>query len=162
MIKIKKIFTTDVSNLAHHNKRDDRASLSNVDLLYSTISEEWEIVGIADCSLYHNIDEKDRYKREYLIPKKIYEAPAGCAADEFILAYAYMNDTFIISNDRFLEYEEVSVEWLSKVQIKFMIIKNQLILQQPLKHYMAIHLNSDEKANAPKQFKRDILKMEGV
>jgi len=132
VIIIKNILVCDISNIAHHNKRNDILSLDYVDLLYSMIPEKYEIVGIADCSLYHKINNKKRYKVDYLIPKIIYEAPAGIAADYFILTYALERDAKILSNDRFSEYNFISEKWLEEHQIKFMIIKNQLIFQEPL------------------------------
>ncbi len=132
MIVIKSKLVCDISNIAHHNKRNDIPSLENIDLLFSKIPEEYEIVGIADCSLYHQINDKKRFKTKYLIPKMIYEAPAGIAADNFILTYALERNAKILSNDRFTEYDFISEKWLEEHQIKFMIIKNQLIFQEPL------------------------------
>lgn len=106
--------------------------MENIDLLFSYINKEYEIIGIADCSLYHQINDKKRYKTDYLIPKRIYEAPAGIKADNFILTYALEKDIKILSNDRFTEYDFISEEWLTEHQIKFMIIKNQLIFQEPI------------------------------
>lgn len=67
-----------------------------------------------------------------MTPRLIFEAPAGIAADNFILVYALRKDAVILSNDRFAEYEFASKEWLKEHRIRFMIIKNQLILQKPL------------------------------
>ncbi len=120
----------DISNIAHHNKRNDIPSLKNIDLLFSKIPEEYEIVGIADCSLYHQINDKKRYKTKYLISKMIYEAPAGIEADDFILSYAKENGALILSNDRFRQYNIVSEDWLREHQIRFMIIENHFYFEQ--------------------------------
>lgn len=116
-------------------------------MLFSVIPKDYEIVGIADCSLYHNIDDKMRYKKDYLIPKLIYEAPAGIAADYFILTYAIDIEAKILSNDRFCEYGFVSEKWLKEHQIKYMIIQNQLIFQEPMG---TLFKNSEEKFDAIK------------
>ena len=161
MIKIVDKIIGDISNIASYNKRNENPKLHYIDLLFSTIPENIEIIGIADCSLYYQIDDKIQYKKEYLIPKKIIEAPAGCAADEFILAYAMMKEAFIISNDRFRQYEDVSEDWLRRVQIKFMIIEKQLIFQHPIEYYLAMALKSDEDAITTKQSTAKTIKMEG-
>lgn len=131
MIEINEL-VCDISNIASFNKRNTYPKIEYIDLLFATIPKEIEIIGIADCSLYHQIDDKERYKKEYLLPKLILEAPAGIAADNFVLAYALEKDAGILSNDRFNQYDFVSEKWLEAYQIKFMIIKSQLILQEPI------------------------------
>ena len=131
MIEIKEL-VCDISNIASFNKRNNCPKLKYIDFLFVTIPKEIEIFGIADCYLYHQIDDKERYKKEYLIQKLILEAPAGIAADNFILTYALEKDAGILSNDRFTQYDFVSEKWLGEHQIKFMFIKNQLILQEPI------------------------------
>lgn len=131
MIEIKEL-VCDISNIASFNKRNICPKIEYIDLLFATIPEEIEIIGIADCSLYHQIDDKERYKKEYLIPKLILEAPPGIAADNFVLTYSLEKDAGILSNDRFTQYDFVSEKWLEAHQIKFMIIKSQLILQEPI------------------------------
>lgn len=131
MIKIKKIIITDISNLVYYNSRGDQPKLKNIDFLFSTIPENIELIGIADSSLYHQIDDKVRYKKEYLIPKLIIEAPARTRADDFILTYATKNDCYILSNDRFEGYSFISKDWIDTHRISFMIINNQLIFQRP-------------------------------
>ncbi|KKN07299.1 hypothetical protein LCGC14_1068540 [marine sediment metagenome] len=133
MIKIKKIIIVcDISNICYYNTRGDQPKLKNIDLLFSSIPEDIEFIGIADCSLYHTIDEKLRYKEEYLIPKLITEAPSSTRADDFILNFAVKNNAFILSNDRFLEYDFISKGWLDAHKINFMIINDQLIFQRPM------------------------------
>lgn len=146
MIKIKKIIIADISNIAHYNCRRAQPRLQNIDLLFSTIPDEIELIGIADCSLYHQIDDKKRYKKEYLIPKLIFEAPAGCRADNFILTYALKNNCYILSNDRFEGYSFISKEWLDAHRIIFMIINDQLIFQRSEDLIFEIHLRHQNEA----------------
>ncbi|MGQ4876214.1 MAG: hypothetical protein ACP6IY_19270 [Promethearchaeia archaeon] len=122
----------DISNIASFNKRNSYAKIEYIDLLFSTIPSEVKIIGIADCSLYHQINDKIRYKKDYLIPKLILEAPAGVSADIFILKYAIERDALILSNDGFSEYKFIPTGWLELHQIKFMIINNLLIFDKPI------------------------------
>ena len=132
MIKIIEKIVVDISNIASYNKRNEKPKLSYIDLLFSTIPKEIGIIGIADCSLYHQIDDQPQYKKEYLIPKRIVEAPARFRADGFILTYAHENNINIITNDRFENYSFIPSEWLNSHRIGFMIIKEQLIFEKPI------------------------------
>ncbi|KKN55774.1 hypothetical protein LCGC14_0578810 [marine sediment metagenome] len=120
----------DISNIAFFNKRNDKPKLEYIDLLFASLSRKIETIGIADCALYHQIDNKKLYKSKYLVPKIIYEAPAKIEADDFILSYAKENNALILSNDRFKQYNIVSKEWLKEYHIRFMIIKNQFYFEQ--------------------------------
>lgn len=134
MIIIINLIVCDISNVACFNKRNGLPKLEYIDLLFAIIPKEIEVVGIADCSLYHHIDEKKRYKEKFLIPKLIVEAPARSSADSFILTYALQNDAFILSNDRFRQYDFVSEQWLEEHRICFMILRGQLIFRHPLEN----------------------------
>ncbi len=119
----------DIANIACFNKRNLKPKLEYIDLFYELVTNEIEVISIADSALYHKIDDQKRYKKEYLQTKIILEAPAGIAADVFILKYGYENSSLIVSNDRFREYDFVDKKWLMEHQVKFMIINNQLIFQ---------------------------------
>lgn len=162
MVKIKKIIIADISNIVYYNSRGDQPKLKNIDLLFSTIPEDIELIGIADCSLYHQIDEKKRYKREYLNTKLILEAPVSTRADDFILPFAYINENLIISNDRFKQYDFISEEWLKTHRISFMIINDQLILQRPLGASSKDNIESQQKINTNLFLKISISKKKEV
>jgi len=132
VIIIKKELITDIANIACYNTREQAAKLAYIDALYGTFPKEIEIVGIADMSLFKKINERIRYKREYLIPKRIIEAPSKTKADEFILNYAMEKNAFILSNDQYREYDFVPVDWLEEHRINFMFIKGKLVFQYPL------------------------------
>ena len=131
VLYIKKEIICDISNIACFNKRNQNSKLRYIDILFSTFPEDIEIIGIADFTLFYQIDERKRYKKEYLVSKRIIEAPVGIKADVYILNYALENGTFILSNDKFKEYDWVPKEWLNTHRISFMFINEQLILQFP-------------------------------
>jgi len=123
----------DIANYAFHNCRDCIPKLENIDLIFATIPGDYEILGIADNSLYKKLSENDRkrYKEQYLIPELIYEAPAGVQADDFLLTFSYTNNDYISSNDQFMDHEWPPRDWIISHRIPFMIIKKQLILRFP-------------------------------
>ena len=124
---------SDIANKAHHNCRGNKPRLENVDLIFSSKFKNFNIIGIADRSLYHHFDDKNRkrYKKEYLETKLVYESPANSPADDFILAYAYANKYYVCSNDRFLNYSWPPRQWIDSHRICYMIIKGELILKFP-------------------------------
>ncbi len=144
MIIIKKELVTDIANIACFNMREQAAKLSYIDALYKTIPKEIEIVGIADISLFRKIDERIRYKRSYLIPKRIIEAPSKTKADEFILNYALEKNAFILSNDQYREYNFVPEDWLEEHRVSFMFIKGKIIFQYPLNDIIGKGLGDQE------------------
>jgi hypothetical protein len=125
---MKNSIVCDISNIACFNKQKAKPKLGYIDLVFSMIPHEFELIAIADRSLYFQINHKKKYKREYLLSKKILEAPAGIAADIFILHYALQHDSLIISNDKFREYTFLNQKWLDNHCIPYMIISNQLYL----------------------------------
>ena len=133
----------DISNIACFNKRNDEPKLEYIDLLFASVPTKIETIGISDCALYHQIDNKKLYKTKYLIPKKIFEAPAKIEADDFILSYAKENNALILSNDRFKQYDIVSEDWLREHHIRFMIIKNQFYFEQRFIKLVGDNLNDN-------------------
>ncbi len=144
MLNIKKELVTDISNIACFNMREQAAKLSYIDILYKTFPKEIEIIGIADVSLFRKIDERIKYKRNYLIPKRIIEAPSKTEADEFILNYAMERNAFILSNDQYREYKFVLEDWLEEHRISFMFIKGKIIFQYPLNDLICKILGEQE------------------
>jgi hypothetical protein len=126
MITNTKNYVCDISNIASFNQRMVKPKLHYVDALFDTMPNNYKIIAIADNSLYRKIDEKKRYKSDYLSTQKVIEAPAKCAADIFILQYAWINDSLIISNDLFREYKQYSREWIGSHRISFMFINSQI------------------------------------
>ena len=93
------------------------------------INEE-NIVIITDASLRYKIDEIDEYIA-LLDEKKIYESPAGVAADEVILAYCLNHeDALFISNDLMREYYHYlpNYKWFIEKRITVVKIKDEIYL----------------------------------
>jgi Zc3h12a-like Ribonuclease NYN domain len=98
----------DASNVAHFGK-DREGKKPSLDNLMKAI-EALEKLGyepfpIADASLRHEIDEKEKFN-ELLDNGKVQQVPSGTTADHFILNIAEEEDCKILSNDNFREYKD--------------------------------------------------------
>ena len=149
---MKKIIVCDISNIACFNKRNGKPKIGYIDILFNSIPKDYKIIGIADNSLYHQIDDQKRYKTEYLISKLIFEAPAGVAADIFILKCATEHQCLIISNDLFREYSLISKNWLKNHRIGFMIIDHNLFFTQNLEEDFKFKENAQFELDFQLQF----------
>lgn len=135
--KSKKITTvsiqivSDISSIAWFNCRGGKPKIKNIDLMYESIQKEFKIIGIADSSLYHKIDNKKEYKEKYLETKIIIEAPAYVPADIYIIKFALKNESYILSNDTFKEFDFFDKNWMKTQRITFMIIENQFFIFNP-------------------------------
>ncbi|MFX0140757.1 MAG: hypothetical protein ACFFDN_44375, partial [Candidatus Hodarchaeota archaeon] len=61
------------------------------------------------------------------------ESPAGTQADTFILQFAWKNNAYIISNDRFLDfYDKYGKEWIKQKKITFSFIAGAIYFDKVL------------------------------
>jgi len=98
----------DASNVAHFGK-DKEGSKPRLDYLLKSV-EALEKLGyepfpIADASLRHEIDEKEKFNA-LLDEGKMQQVPSGTTADHFILKIAYEEDCKILSNDNFRDFND--------------------------------------------------------
>jgi len=98
----------DASNVAHFGK-DKEGSKPRIDNLLKSV-EALEKLGyepfpIADASLRHEIDDKEKFNA-LLDEGKVKQVPSGTTADHFILKIAYEEDCKILSNDNFREFND--------------------------------------------------------
>ena len=97
----------DASNVAHSRKNDeDRPCIDNILAAVEELEKlGYEPVIIADASLRHEIDDKERFKK-LLDEGRFQQVPSGTNADHFILKMAEEEDAKILSNDIFREYTD--------------------------------------------------------
>ncbi|NYT18160.1 MAG: Zc3h12a-like ribonuclease [Methanobacteriales archaeon] len=96
----------DAANVAHHGKMEGQPSLNRILQAVAALEKMgYQPVLIADASLRHEIDQKDEYLK-LVEGGKIQEVPAGTTADHHILKLAYEEDSKILSNDVFREYND--------------------------------------------------------
>ena len=97
----------DASNVAHFGRKDSsRPKLENILSALKVLGDKGnDFVIIADASLKHEIDDKDKYTC-LLEEKTIEEVPSGSNADHFILHLAEKENAKILSNDLFKEFSD--------------------------------------------------------
>jgi len=105
----------DAANVAHFKKgKEKKPSLDHVlKAVESLKSLGYEPYAIADASLRHEIDKKDEFIT-LLEEGKIHQVPSGTTADHFILKIAYDENSKILSNDIFREYNDEFKDIASK------------------------------------------------
>lgn len=97
----------DASNVAHSGKEENSSpKLQNILSAVKALEDkENDFVIIADASLKHEIDDKEKYL--HLVEEEaIEEVPSGNNADHFILELAEEENAKILSNDLFREFND--------------------------------------------------------
>lgn len=122
-------FVIDGANVAREcNYGINRGSISNIQGLFDKL-EHYQIDNyqiICDRSLNYTIDDPKEYTK-LIEAGKIIESPGGTEADHFILKYAKDNNSFIISNDLFREFEPIyGKDWIRSRRISFKFINDKL------------------------------------
>jgi tyrosine-protein phosphatase YwqE len=95
----------DASNVAHFGKEKDGSPLlGNIEKALNALKElGYEPVVVADASLRHEIDNKERFN-QLIAEGKVHQVPSGTTADHFILKFAEDENAKILSNDVFREF----------------------------------------------------------
>lgn len=95
----------DASNVAHFGREDnEKPKFANIIEATGVLEKlGYDPLIIADASLRHEIDEKEKFL-EFLENGKITQVPSGTTADHFILKTAEELNAKILSNDTFREY----------------------------------------------------------
>ena len=130
----------DGSNIAfasrNHKKQPKFQNLRIIINFLENITKEFpvEFRIIIDASLRHQIDSK-RNLEELEKVGKIIQTPCNHTADEFIIAYAqkHPEETIIISNDRFSEYNTKNL-----FLCNFVIMFDEIIISPNLKQQFSL------------------------
>lgn len=118
----------DASNVAHYGRDlDSKPKLSNIFSAVKYLEKNGhDFVIIADASLKHTIDEKEKYKK-LLDEGAIEEVPSGNNADHFILALAEEENAKILSNDYFREFFDEFKDIPSR-RLPYSVENNEIII----------------------------------
>ncbi|WP_405283239.1 NYN domain-containing protein [Methanobrevibacter sp.] len=123
----------DASNVAFAVKNENgQPQMANIIAAVKALEEsEDEFVIIADASLRHDIDDKQKYLK-LLESENVEEVPAGNDADHFILEIATNEKAKILSNDKFRDYA-AEFRNISSMRIPFVINNGRLTFGKPNK-----------------------------
>ena len=121
----------DASNVAFNVKNEmGQPQMSNILAAVKALEEgEDEFVIIADASLRHDIDDKEKFLK-LLESENVEEVPAGNDADHFILDIASREKAKVLSNDKFRDYV-AEFRNISSMRIPFVIENDRLTFGKP-------------------------------
>ncbi|MBD3213486.1 MAG: hypothetical protein GF311_12835, partial [Candidatus Lokiarchaeota archaeon] len=109
-------FILDGSNIAYSNRLSEKASIRNVvkckkKLMKFGVPEKYIFI-IFGSGVRHHISAKDEFLyNELLKDINVNQAPAERDDDWFIIKYAFDHNSYIITNDRYLDYRKKSPEF---------------------------------------------------
>ena len=123
----------DASNIAHNIKNENgQPQMANILLAVKALEESGdEFVIIADASLRHEIDDKEKFAK-LLESENVEEVPAGNDADHFILEIATREKAKVLSNDKFRDYA-AEFRNVASMRIPFVIKNGRLTFGKPKK-----------------------------
>ena len=123
----------DASNVAHYVKNENgQPKMANILAAVKALEEsEDEFVIIADASLRHDIDDKEKYLK-LLESENVEEVSPGNDADHFILEVASNERAKVLSNDKFRDYA-AEFRNIGSMRIPFVIDNGRLTFGQPKK-----------------------------
>lgn len=126
--KIETTIVVDASNVARHDASDTGRNDARIDYL-ELIDEKLRSLGfreidyIADASLRHYVDNEERFTT-FKKNNRWTTVPAGTSADTQIITKLREGDTFVITNDRFLDHTTENPtlsELIGRCRISFVI-----------------------------------------
>ena len=121
----------DASNVAYSTKNENsQPQMSNILAAVKSLEESGdEFVIIADASLRHDIDDKEKFEK-LLESENVEEVPAGNDADHFILNIAHNEKAKILSNDKFRDYA-AEFKNINSMRIPFVIENGRVTFGKP-------------------------------
>ncbi|MGQ4876206.1 MAG: NYN domain-containing protein [Promethearchaeia archaeon] len=136
--KLEYSFILDGSNIARNNLNSKWGSIKDVLKCRRKLQEygipEKNIFIIFGAGLRHHLSPKDKERyNELLKERDINQAPAERDDDWFIIEYAIENNSYIITNDRYLEYRQQSKiydSFLKSHSIHYTVIGNDIIFDK--------------------------------
>ncbi len=118
----------DGANVAHEEPTGDgKPRMGNLVAMRRTLAKAgYEPVVIVDATLRHDIDDPQQLEA-LLDDGLIHQAPAGTAADTFVLLEAERRGCPVVSNDTFAGYRE-DHPWIDDRRWPYMIIDGRVLL----------------------------------
>jgi len=135
-------FILDGSNIARNNRNSKIGSIRDVIRCKEKLKKlgvpEKNIFIVFGAGLRHHIPERDNSLYEVLLKERtVSQAPAGRDDDWFIIQYAIDHKSYIITNDRYLNYRQKSPShepFIKSHSIRYSIIGNDIIFEEGFKN----------------------------
>lgn len=128
----KPVAVIDGSNVALEEKTNNgKPKMENIAKMRRIIEKHgYRPIIITDANLKHEVDDKPQYE-VFEGEGIIHQAPAGTQADYFVLMTAQVEDGIVISNDRYLDWQE-EFPWVRARRIPFMIVDGNIEIHCPM------------------------------
>jgi hypothetical protein len=128
----------DGSNIARNKNNSQKASISDVikcrERLHQLGVSKKEILIVFGAGLHHSVSSQEKGLYELLLAEEnVSQAPAERDDDWFMIQYALTHNSYIITNDRFLEYRKKCPQYesfLTSHFIRYSIIGNEVIFEE--------------------------------
>jgi len=124
------LIVVDLTNILYQDlDKNERLKTRNINSIRDILlSKGYNPFFIVDASIQYNVDDQEQYKM-LENNKIINQAPAGRAADKYILKYSKKWNCAFLTNDKFMEYwDEFGKEWVLKNRVTYMYVEGELIL----------------------------------
>ena len=131
-------FILDGSNISRNNQNSKFAKISDVlkckkALLELGVPEE-NVIIMFGAGIRHYIAEIEKHTFNQLLKEpNVNQAPKGRDDDYFIIQYALKNNSFIVTNDYFNEYQKRYPEYVRFLQahsVRYSVILNDFIFEE--------------------------------
>lgn len=139
-------FILDGSNIARNNRNSKMGSIRDVIRCKEKLKKlgvpEKNIFIVFGAGLRHHISERDNSLYETLLKERtVNQAPAGRDDDWFIIRYALDHKSYIITNDRYLNYRQKSPShepFIKSHSIRYTVIGNDIIFEEGFKDKLKV------------------------
>lgn len=136
-------FVIDGNNVAFH-LRAKKAELNSLLVLIQRLQQIGSVFPVISSELKYRVDDPQTL-RAYISQQKILETPPHTDSDRFILELATQLDAFLVSNDRYKEYESLYPTVIAR-RLPFMLVKDptgQIITILPWVHQITEMVGDD-------------------
>ena len=145
-------FILDGSNIARDNPNSKKASIRDVIKCRKKLQKlgvpEKNILIIFGAGLRHYIPDRDKQLYETLLRENtVNQAPAERDDDWFIIQYAIDHNSYIITNDRYIEYRQKSPtheRFLKSNSIRYSVIGNDIIFEEGFRDKLKTIISKDK------------------
>jgi len=124
----------DGNNVAYSRKFQGKPMVENIELAIKYFEPKTVVDIYVTSFLVKFINNPCKF-RKLINQGVINQVPQTFDDDKVILKFAYDYDDYIVSNDKFRNHKEYSVEWIKNHRIGFSIRRNTFQIDRKIKTY---------------------------